>query len=151
MKLEDLTDEQLKELHKWMIENPRYLDNQKYGYSLKFGYHVVRLLDESIMILEEHDLDLTRSREVLKAIRRGEWSMDQITEYFDSKMKYLDELYQKSSLRHSPNEEDIKTLLMECLEMHYGSLDKMTDSSKVIDKHIIEAYNSLEKAMRMIK
>lgn len=48
-------------------------DYDKYGYSLKFAYHVIRLLDEIDQILTEGDLDLTRNKEQLKSIRRGEW------------------------------------------------------------------------------
>ncbi len=40
------------------------------------------------------------------------------------KEKSLEELYTKSKLQHSPDEGAIKSLLLECLEMHYGSLDK---------------------------
>jgi len=96
----------------------------KHGFDTKFGYHVVRLIDECQMILEEGDLDLTRSREHLKAIRRGEWSLDRVEKYFDTKMIILEELYAKSSLRYSPDEEYLKKILLECIEMHYGSIEK---------------------------
>ena len=56
----------------------RYEDYLKHGYSTKFAYHVVRLLSEIEMILIEGDLDLTRNREQLKAIRRGEWTKEQV-------------------------------------------------------------------------
>lgn len=123
----------------------------KYGYDVKFGYHVVRLLDECQQMLEEGDLDLTRSREHLKAIRRGEFPKEYIVEYFDKKLIALEELYGTSKLRYSPDEAFLKNLLLECLEMHYGSLDKMAGADRDIDKHIISAYNALEKAMRYIK
>ncbi len=42
-------------------------DVKKYGYSTKFAYHVVRLLDEVEQLLESGDLDLERNREQLKA------------------------------------------------------------------------------------
>jgi hypothetical protein len=38
--------------------------------------------------------------------------------------KELDILYQKSTLRHSPDEDAIKQLLLNILETHFGSLDK---------------------------
>ena len=90
----------------------------------KFAYHVVRLLNEIEQILTEHDLDLERNREQLKSIRRGEWKQSQIVEYFEMKEKDLEWRYTKSKLQHSPDEEAIKALLLECLEMHYGSLEK---------------------------
>ncbi len=110
-----------------------------------------RLLKTGDVYLEEGDLDLTRSREHLKAIRRGEFPKEYIVEYFDKKLIILEELYGKSTLRYSPDESFLKNILLECLEMHYGSLDKMVSEERNIDKHIIEAYNALEKAMRMIK
>lgn len=97
---------------------------EKYGYDVKFAYHVVRLLNEVEQILTEADLDLERNREQLKSIRRGEWKQNQIVEYFEMKEKSLEELYTKSKLQHSPDETAIKALLLECLEMHYGSLEK---------------------------
>lgn len=77
----------------------------KHGYDTKFAYHVVRLLQECEQILEEGDLDLTRSREQLKAIRRGEWSQDTINSFFESKLAVLEMIYAKSTLPHSPDQE----------------------------------------------
>lgn len=95
---------------------------EKYGFDLKFAYHLVRLLNEVEQILIEHDLDLEKNREQLKSIRRGEWSLEQIEKYFQEKEKTLEYLYTSSTLQHCPNEEKIKNLLLECLEIHYGSL-----------------------------
>jgi hypothetical protein len=103
----------------------------KHGYDTKFGYHVVRLIDECQQILEEGDLDLTRSREHLKAIRRGEWSMDQVIEYFGKKMIILEDLYNKSDLRYSPDEDLICDLLFECIEMHYGKVDNAGNDGQI--------------------
>jgi hypothetical protein len=103
----------------------------EYGYDTKFGYHVVRLIDECQQILEEGDLDLTRSREHLKAIRRGEWSVDQVIEYFDKKMIILEDLYNISNLRYSPDEESIRNLLFECIEMHYGKVENAGNDSQI--------------------
>ena len=96
----------------------------KHGYDVKFAYHIVRLLNEVEQILVEQDLDIQRNREQLKSIRRGDWTLEQIEKYFEEKELELEKLYISSTLRHSPDEEGIKELLMECLEMHYGSLDK---------------------------
>jgi predicted nucleotidyltransferase len=95
---------------------------QAHGYDLKFAYHIVRLLNEVEQILVEHDLDVQRNREQLKSIRRGEWTFEMLDEYFYSKEKSLEEVYAKSTLLHSPDEDKIKNLLMECMEAHYGNL-----------------------------
>lgn len=94
----------------------------EHGYDVKFAYHVVRLLNEVEQILIEGDLDLERNREQLKAIRRGDWSLKEITEYFGSKEKELESLYTKSELRAVPDEGAIKSLLLNCLEMHYDNI-----------------------------
>ncbi len=101
----------------------RRKDYDKYGYSTKFAYHVVRLISEVEMILSEGDLELTRNREQLKSIRRGEWSKEQIRDYFNEKEKQLESLYLQSTLRQHPDEKAIKQLLLNCLEHHYGSLE----------------------------
>ncbi len=101
----------------------RRADYDKHGYSTKFAYHVVRLISEIEMILAEADLDLTRNREQLKAVRRGEWSKEQLREFFVTKEKHLEALYISSSLRQKPDETAIRQLLLNCLEHHYGSLD----------------------------
>jgi len=115
------------QLHKMAVKNPqegsrRYEDVQKHGFDAKYAYHVVRLLNEVEQILMEGTLDLQRSREQLKAIRRGEWTEAQIREYFSLKERDLESLYVRSTLREKPDEARIKQLLLDCLEEHYGSL-----------------------------
>ena len=115
---------------KMMTKSPdvgsrRYEDIQKHGYDTKFAYHVVRLLNEVEQIMTEGDLSLDRNREQLKAIRRGEWTAEQIQRYFDQKESELEGLYTTSKLPHSPDEDKIKGLLLACLEEYYGSLEGM--------------------------
>ena len=97
---------------------------QKHGYDTKFAYHVVRLLNEAEQILLEGDLDIQRNREQLKSIRRGEWTLRQIMDYFEQKRVDLEGVRAKSSLPPAPDMPAIRALLLQCLEAHYGSLDK---------------------------
>jgi len=129
------------QMHKMDIKNPvgkRKEIVDKYGYDLKFAYHIVRLLLEIEQILIEHTLDLTRNRELLKSIRRGDWKANEIKEWFYEKEKSLEKIYNESSLRHSPNEPAIKKLLLDCLEEYYGSLEncvsEMKDSDKILEE-----------------
>lgn len=128
MKLENLSDRQLKEYFVLFEKNGEKSKRERavieHGYDLKYSYHLVRLLSECEQILIEGDLDLTRNREQLKAIRRGEWTIDQVKEHFADKEKSLEILYGKTKLQHRPDEKVIKKILMECLEMHYGTLSK---------------------------
>jgi len=103
--------------------NPKRADSIKnYGYDVKFAYHLVRLLSEVEQILVEYDLDLEKNREQLKSIRRGEWTLEQIEKYSSDKERVLETLYTTSLLPHSPDENAIKNVLMECIESHYGNL-----------------------------
>jgi uncharacterized protein len=126
--------------------NPkRQTSIQEHGYDVKFGYHVIRLLLECEQILMEHDLDIERNAEILKAVRRGEWSEAKLRGWFDEKEKHLEELYAKSTLRHSPDEEAIKDLLMNCLEQHYGSLDNVVKREVPAERMIAELKAVLDK------
>lgn len=124
--LSHLTNEQLlfyhQELLKGTKRSKRFEDIKAHGTDLKFLYHVVRLLYEAQMILEEGDLDLERHREHLKAIRRGEVSEKDIRNWASEKEKELEKLYHSSPLQHAPDEEELKTLLLNCLEEHYENI-----------------------------
>jgi hypothetical protein len=100
----------------------RSQDIQQYGYDTKWAYHIVRLLLQCEQILVEHDLDIERNSEILKSIRRGEWTLEQIDEWFNNKEKSLETLYANSTLQDKPDEESLKRLLLQSLEMHYGTL-----------------------------
>jgi uncharacterized protein len=129
--------------------NPRrQADIEKFGYDLKFGYHVVRLALEGEQILLEHDLNIEQNAEILKSIRRGEWSEQKLRSWFDEKEKHLEELYTKSTLRHKPDEDAIKELLMNCLEQHYGSLDSAVKREVPVDRMIAELKAVLDKYER---
>ena len=126
--------------------NPkRQADIEKFGFDTKFGYHIVRLLLQAEQILVEHDLDIERNAETLKAIRRGEWTEQKLRDWFDNKEKHLEGLYTLSNLRHSPDEEAIKDILMNCLEQHYGSLDNAVKREVPIDRIISDLKSVIEK------
>jgi uncharacterized protein len=95
----------------------------EHGYDTKFAYHVVRLILEVEQILVEGDVDLQRNNEQLKAIRRGEWSETYLRDWFSQKQAELERVYSESKLRQTPDEERIRSLLLACLEDHYGSLE----------------------------
>lgn len=103
--------------------NPkRAADVEAHGFDTKFAYHVCRLVLQAEQILMEGDLDLMRNRELLKSIRRGEWTLEQLESWFAVKEKELETIYARSTLQNEPDEARIKSLLLECLEHHYGSL-----------------------------
>ena len=102
-----------------------------YGIDTKFSYHLVRLCEECEQILMTHDLDLEKSREMLKAVRRGEWSLEQLEKWFENKTLLLDNLYITSTLRLTPDMEKLKNILLTCLEEKYGTLtDNMVNTTE---------------------
>jgi uncharacterized protein len=112
-------------------ENPaRAADIAAFGYSTKYAMHLIRLMLECEQILETGDLDLERDREVLKSIRRGEWTLERIENWFGDKERHLEDLSSKTTLRQEPDVEAIRDLLMSCLEHHYGSLDVLVRREK---------------------
>lgn len=118
---------------------------EDHGYDTKFGMHVVRLALQAEQILLEHDLDLERNSEILKSVRRGEWSFERLDQWAAEKELTLEVVSASSTLRAVPDEAAIKALLIETLEMHYGRLDVRTrdtsvtqllaDMQTVIDRH----------------
>lgn len=106
---------------------------EKFGFDVKFAYHVVRLAQEAEQILSRGDLDIEENREELKAIRRGEWSLEQLDEWFAKRTGMLDELFLKSDLRQEPDWLALNRILLVCLEIKYGSLTNaaMADDGQV--------------------
>lgn len=115
------------QLHKMAIKNPepgskRAKSVELHGYDVKFAYHVVRLIFEVEEILTTGDLHLDQNSEVLKAIRRGEWSQERVEKFFEQKEHALNKAYEESKLPWGPDEDALKKLLLNCLEHHFGTL-----------------------------
>ena len=121
--LKNLTDMELAEYDKLYSKlSPREQDRHLTGIDHKKMYHIVRLINEAEQVLTTHTLDLMKDRELLKSIRRGEWSMDQLQKWVHKRESDLETLYTTSDLRYAPDEPKIKELLFQCLEMKFGSL-----------------------------
>lgn len=139
----------LSQLHKMTTKDPsgkRKELREEFGFDLKFGMHVCRLLGYAEQLLATGDLDLRKDKEFLKAIRRGDISEAEIRSWASSKEKQLEELYRQSTLPEKPNESAIKTLLVTCLEQHYGNLENciidvdwahraLKEIDEILDKH----------------
>ena len=154
--LKDVSENVLQKLFKLMKEggkdklSSRRGIVKKYGYDIKFGYHIVRLLNEIEQIMIEGDLSLDRNREQLKSIRRGEWTIEQLEEYFNNKEKELEEIYLSSKLQHSPDEKKIKQLLINCLEIHFGDLKNVINKPKSVDDLVNDIQQVIDK-YRVVK
>ena len=135
--------------NKTNASNPKRQETiERYGYDCKFAYHVIRLVCEVEQILAEGDLDLERNSEILKTVRNGEWTLERIEEWFQLKEKTLETLYVESSLRYTPDEDKIKQLLMECLEMHYYDLSDAIRIQPEVDQLITDLQDLVSKYSR---
>lgn len=143
------------QLHKMGAKNPtgnRKAIRERHGFDTKFAYHVVRLLSQVEQILTEGDLDLQEKgrREHMKAIRRGEVPEQDVRQWASDKERHLESLYHTSKLPHSPDEPKIKSLLLACLEEHYGSLDKCIAESDGPTQALREIQDVLDRNQRFL-
>lgn len=135
------------QMHKIRTKKPEGKRKQivdQFGYDVKFAYHVVRLLNEVEQLLVEEQLDLAKNSEQLKAVRRGEWSLEKLEEHFERKEADLESYYLKSKLPDLPQTDAIRNLLTECLEQHYGSIDGLLNQDS-------KASLALEKIKRVLR
>ena len=138
------------QMHKLRTKNPEGARKElvaEHGYDVKFAYHVVRLLGEVEQLLVEGTMDLERNREQLKSIRRGEWSLEKLEDWVGNKEADLESAYARSDLPASPPTEKIKTLLLECLESYFGSLDSVT----VQESEAVRALRDIDRAMESVR
>lgn len=110
----------------------------KFGFSLKYSYHLVRLMLELEQILLTGELDLQRDKEHYKAIRRGDFKLEDIMQWFNEKERQLEKLYlENKTLPEKPREPEIKQLLLNCLEEHFGSLKTLMLIEKPVDSKLL--------------
>ncbi len=89
----------------------------KFGYDTKHGMHLVRLLRMGKEVLEGKGLIVFRpDREELQAVRRGEWSFDQLVEWAQEAENGLNAAFVTSSLSWGPNYKKIDQLCQEMVE-----------------------------------
>lgn len=124
--LQNLSDDELEQYKQLLTQlSNRERDIRTHQFDVKFAYHTVRLLNECEQILVHGDLDLQHNNEHLKAIRRGEVSLEDIKLWFAQKERQLDDLYHKSTLPHGPDWQFGRTLLFNVFEHHYGSFSEV--------------------------
>jgi hypothetical protein len=78
------------------------------GYDTKAAMHTLRLLYEGIELMRDHWVTLPRpakERELLLAVRRGEWSEERVIRRANRLMKILED---SSAASRLPNTVDLK-------------------------------------------
>lgn len=117
----------ISQLHKMKSKEPvgkRVERVEKYGFDTKFASHTLRLLYFAEQILKDRYLDVRRDRELIKSIKRGDWTLEQVEELAQNKMIELDKLVMETTLPEKPDTELFRTLLLNLIESHYGNLSK---------------------------
>ena len=101
----------------------RDADIKKYGYSLKEGYHLVRLAEEASMMLNECDMDLKRNADLLKFVRAGGMTLQELEDYLTKAEARLLVAYEQTKLPETPDYLSLRNLLLQCFEEYYGKLE----------------------------
>ncbi|GAI72668.1 unnamed protein product, partial [marine sediment metagenome] len=109
------------------LQNKEYLGSkrkeevEKYGYSLKNAYHLVRLLHMGIQILVEKDLDVLRpERQLLIQIRNGEFTLEKIQKMADRLDKQIRDAYVRSDLREKCEYDRLNGILVDLMRNFYA-------------------------------
>jgi hypothetical protein len=105
-------------------DNPKrqhFLD--EYGYDIKMSYHILRLIDILMQMLDgTTHLDLMRNKEECKAMRNGDWgTWDDFCKYTTEKFAYLDLKSGDCKLPVRPRTEELRNILNSSIEAWYGT------------------------------
>lgn len=93
----------------------------KYGFDVKHGMHLVRLMRMGLEILREGKVKVRRpDAEELIAIRNGAWTYDQLIDWASLQEKLFEEAARDSTLPEEPNLRAINNL---CVELIENSID----------------------------
>lgn len=107
---------------------PRFLgyaisQRKKYEHSekIKPWYHIMRLLLEGEQIIKKQDLDLKENSDILLDVRNGKITKSEIIELVKEKEEWLKNVkFDNINLPVRPDHEEIRALLISCLNIHYG-------------------------------
>lgn len=149
--LSKLSDNDLKiyyDMFQAGIEKSKRFEIHKFHqYDTKFAYHILRLLDQCQQLLETGEMDLQRAKEAMKSIRRGEWDIKQIVDWATAKEKELDIAFTNCSLPAKADESKLKTILIQCLEHHYGNLSAVFTQPEWAE-HTLRSIDTLLQEVR---
>jgi uncharacterized protein len=101
----------------------RYQGTMQHGksYDAKNMMHVFRLLDMAAEIAEGKGINTRRpNRDYLLHIRSGAFEYEDLLQQAEEKMKWIEELYQQSSLPEEPDEKAVNSLLVEMRREFYA-------------------------------
>jgi len=92
---------------------------ERFGFDCKNAAHLIRLLLMGIEFLKEGKMNVTRpDAEQIKEIKKGEWSLDKVTETVKSLFGIVQETYIRSPLPPNPNRNKIHQLCIKIARKH---------------------------------
>lgn len=125
----------------------------EHGFDTKFAYHIVRLALQVEQLMIHGDMQLDSNAEILKAIRRGDWTLEELKAWVKSKEADLEKLYSNSTaLPYSADKAKLKKLFIAVVEAKYGSVDAFLSqdaNSEVLQKSM--KYDKIVKLMEELK
>lgn len=93
---------------------------KKFGYDTKNACHLIRLLKMGIEFLQAGRLSVKRDdAEYLLAIKRGEWTLEEVKKESLMLFKKAEAAYKKSKLPSRPNYKKIDKLCVDILRQHF--------------------------------
>jgi predicted nucleotidyltransferase len=95
----------------------------KFGYDTKAAMHTLRLLYEGIELMRDHWVTLpraSRERDLLLAVRRGEWSEERVIRHANRLMKTLQESSEASSLPETVDLAAVSNLVGRAYLQHWA-------------------------------
>lgn len=94
---------------------------EKHGYDTKNAAHLVRLLKMGIEFLNEGELFVERKDAAeLLAIKRGEWSLDEVKDRANGLFRLAEEAYVRSPLPDKPDRNKVEALMMSIIAENVG-------------------------------
>jgi predicted nucleotidyltransferase len=93
---------------------------EKYGYDVKFAYHLIRLLLEGCELLQTHKLTLPLpDAELLTAIKTGQLKQEHILQGAEELEKLFEKVYNESTLQQTANFEELNKLQITMIQDHW--------------------------------
>lgn len=122
----------------------------QFGFDTKFAYHIVRLALQVEQLMIHGDMSLDSNAEILKAIRRGDWTLDELKAWVKSKEADLEKLYTNSkTLPYAPDKAKLKRLFLDVVEAKHGSIDSFLSSHS--DANLLQKAMNYDKIVQLVK
>lgn len=119
----------------------------KFGFDSKFAGHCFRLLCYAEDIINRQTIDMISHIQEIRSIIKGEWSLDRIIKEFEVRKLSLEEKIHKCDLQEEPNRDEIRELLIRCLETHWGKIEINRDNA--LPSALREIENTLGKVRNL--